>query len=179
MNEKELIEDIREKFTPCKKLYTYKHPKGRDYTYSVILTNSYDIEFLRKLGVIERKSKHIRFPKINKKYIADFIRGYFDGDGSVYESRTTTYYNEIKNIYEYIYVRITSGSYEFLNEMKKVLFTIYDIESNVYEDSRESTNSYYLAIYKKRSLMKFRNVIYYDDSIKKLKRKYDKFLKMI
>lgn len=78
-----------------------------------------------------------------------------------------------------MYVRITSGSCDFLEEMKKTLFTQYNIEVNVYADSRQSNNSYYLAIYKKESLIKFRNVIYYDDSIIKLKRKYDKFLKMI
>lgn len=40
-------------------------------------------EDLTKLGLYPRKSLTINFPKVPKKYISHFIRGYFDGDGSV------------------------------------------------------------------------------------------------
>lgn len=39
---------------------------------------------LRKLGFTERKTKNLSLPNIPKKYIGDFIRGYFDGDGNVW-----------------------------------------------------------------------------------------------
>lgn len=45
---------------------------------SDILCNS-----LIKLGCTPRKSLTLRFPKINKDVVNHFIRGYFDGDGSV------------------------------------------------------------------------------------------------
>ena len=64
-----------------KKLYTYKHPNGRENTYSVISTNPQDIEFLFKLGLTERKSLKISYPNILAEFDKDFIRGYFDGDG--------------------------------------------------------------------------------------------------
>jgi intein-encoded DNA endonuclease-like protein len=35
------------------------------------------------LGFTVRKSNTLRFPKIPFKYINDFVRGYFDGDGCV------------------------------------------------------------------------------------------------
>jgi intein/homing endonuclease len=41
-------------------------------------------EKLLELGGRKRKSKTICFPKIQKGLIRDFIRGYFDGDGSVF-----------------------------------------------------------------------------------------------
>jgi intein/homing endonuclease len=35
------------------------------------------------LGGKECKSNDMIFPDIPKEYLADFIRGYFDGDGSI------------------------------------------------------------------------------------------------
>jgi intein-encoded DNA endonuclease-like protein len=37
-----------------------------------------------KLGGQPRKSLNSVFPRIPKKYLSDFIRGFFDGDGSIY-----------------------------------------------------------------------------------------------
>ncbi|MFA6550174.1 MAG: LAGLIDADG family homing endonuclease [Candidatus Gracilibacteria bacterium] len=34
-----------------------------------------------KLGFTPNKSKSLKYPNVPKKYIKDFIRGYFDGDG--------------------------------------------------------------------------------------------------
>jgi len=39
---------------------------------------------LTKLGLYPNKSLTIKFPNIPSKYLKDFIRGYFDGDGCVY-----------------------------------------------------------------------------------------------
>ena len=39
---------------------------------------------LRKLGFSERKTKSLAVPNVPDKYLADFVRGYFDGDGSVW-----------------------------------------------------------------------------------------------
>src|SRR3989344_4542443 len=38
---------------------------------------------LIKLGMVPRKSNILKFPKIPDVYLADFVRGYFDGDGHV------------------------------------------------------------------------------------------------
>jgi intein-encoded DNA endonuclease-like protein len=39
---------------------------------------------LVKLGMIQNKSLSLEFPKINKELTSHLIRGYFDGDGSLY-----------------------------------------------------------------------------------------------
>jgi len=39
---------------------------------------------LLKLGFIPNKDKTLKFPKVPDKYLNHFIRGYFDGDGSVF-----------------------------------------------------------------------------------------------
>lgn len=40
---------------------------------------------LRGLGVFPNKSLTMRFPDVPSHYLPDFIRGYFDGDGCIYE----------------------------------------------------------------------------------------------
>ena len=39
---------------------------------------------LLALGLSESKSQTMSFPKVPKKYLRDFVRGYFDGDGNVW-----------------------------------------------------------------------------------------------
>ena len=53
-------------------------------TYGVYLTSKIMFDDLCKLGCVPRKSLILKFPTINLKFIPHFIRGYFDGDGSVY-----------------------------------------------------------------------------------------------
>ncbi len=42
---------------------------------------------LRALGFSERKTHHMVLPQIPDAYAADFIRGYFDGDGNVWTGK--------------------------------------------------------------------------------------------
>lgn len=73
MNDYDILEYLRSTYTPLKKLYVYKNKKGKSETYTFITTDEYDIKFLRSVGVGERKSKYIRLPKINDRYMRDMI----------------------------------------------------------------------------------------------------------
>lgn len=67
---------------------------------------------LLKLGLYPNKSLTIKFPKVPKKYLKDFVRGYFDGDGCVYLWRTK---NKNGNfIIRKLSTIFTSGSSDFL-----------------------------------------------------------------
>lgn len=70
---------------------------------------------LEKYGVIPNKTLTIRFPDIDKELYADFIRGYFDGDGCVYE-------NKKKKGQSSIAVNFTCGSVEFLKDIRSILY---------------------------------------------------------
>ena len=62
MNDYEIIELLRERFSPTKKLYSYnKHPRGKDITYTFITTNDYDLKYIRSIGISERKSNILIF----------------------------------------------------------------------------------------------------------------------
>ncbi len=177
MNDKDVMDKIHKIMTPNKKLYEYKHPKGRKETYSVISTNKDDIEFIKKIGITTRKSLSIEYPSISKEYDRDFIRGYFDGDGSVYESKTITRYNDVKKEYVYKYFRFTTGSEKFAYQLQAKLLE-NNIESNVNKDSRIESLAYYIAIYKKESVYRFFEFIYNGAEIF-MERKYNKFINMI
>ncbi|MBT4870821.1 MAG: aminoacyl-tRNA hydrolase [Candidatus Diapherotrites archaeon] len=74
------------------------------------------VEDLGKLGCESRKTKKIRFPKdIPKKYKLDFIRGYFDGDGSIMFNKPNT-----------IKVNFT-GNEQFIKELNKEIHTLLHI----------------------------------------------------
>lgn len=76
-------------------------------------------EQLSKIGGHRRKSKSLKFPNIPRSYLRDFIRGHFDGDGSVFyvaykASKNGKKYRELRSSF-------TSGSGGFLTELGTVL----------------------------------------------------------
>jgi intein-encoded DNA endonuclease-like protein len=79
---------------------------------------------LLKLGLESKKSKRLNLPKIPLKYFSDFIRGYFDGDGNVvvyYRDRRMT---RNKKSAKVLRSGFTSGTKNFLSEIKNKLFKI-------------------------------------------------------
>lgn len=41
-------------------------------------------EDLMSLGILPRKTSHLKLIEVSEKYFPDFVRGFFDGDGTVY-----------------------------------------------------------------------------------------------
>ncbi len=76
-----------------KKLIGYKGKiyKSRN-AYIIQFTSNIAVNLLKQFNVVEKKSLIYKFPKIKKQYLKSFIRGYFDGDGSV-----GVYYNKKSN----------------------------------------------------------------------------------
>ena len=76
---------------------------------------------LRKLGFSERKTKNLVIPNIPKKYFSSFVRGYFDGDGNIWQGEI---HKERKTKHLVLKLSFTSCSYEFLKKLhdKLLLF---------------------------------------------------------
>jgi hypothetical protein len=75
---------------------------------------------LLQLGLTPNKSKTVRFPaNIPEEFLGDFVRGYFDGDGCVYFQKGRGITKPI--IIKKLSVIFTSGSYNFLEELSKIL----------------------------------------------------------
>jgi hypothetical protein len=79
------------------------------------------------LGGTENKSMTIQFPNVPEEYLPDFIRGYFDGDGSVMNVKGGR-----------INTAFTCGSKEFLDTLVEILKSKAGVEGGSY-DARNYT----------------------------------------
>lgn len=115
---------------------------------------------LVKLGLSTKKSLNILFPEIPDKYLSDFVRGYFDGDGSI--SYTRSYLSSF-----------TSGSKIFLEKLLEILKAVINVKNgHIY--SKKDTNSHSLSFSHHDSIL-LREYIYQNPNCLKLDRKFQKF----
>lgn len=112
------------------------------------------------LGGKERKSLILEFPNIPHEYISHFIRGYFDGDGSINKNHTGYFI----------------GTFEFCNSIKDILDKEGIIISSIkqkHPENGKDNNCYCLNIFKRSEFKKFESFIFknMDESTLFLKRK--------
>lgn len=93
------------------------------------------INDLITLGVSAgKKSEKIKFPSLPEKYTEYFIKGYFDGDGSIFiQNKKSKYKNKIYS-YFYKYLTFKSKSLKFLKELNKKL----NFLGKIYSDCNEA-----------------------------------------
>jgi hypothetical protein len=136
--------------TPIK----FNQEKNSKFCYCYINSN-YMIKKLFELGCVENKTQKIRLPNLSSKHIFHFLRGYFDGDGSI---------SKLKNRPNSFVASICSNK-NFIEDIAKFLGF-----GKIYEYENYSV----LKINKLNEIKKFRNYLY-EDSKTFLLRKYEKF----
>ncbi len=77
-------------------------------------------------GLTTNKSLTMLFPKVPPEYLADFMRGYFDGDGSVRCEHAKGKRQPV--ILKRLSVTFTSGSEKFLDQMSETLHREWDLK---------------------------------------------------
>lgn len=82
-DDKDIIEKIKQILSYGGPIYQKIRDNGK-ISYSLRICDQIIFNDLLRLGITERKSLTFTPPKIPKYLIRHFIRGYFDGDGSVY-----------------------------------------------------------------------------------------------
>ena len=93
---------------------------------------------LFNLGMEPKKSLTMKFPNIEDRYLGDFVRGYFDGDGCVYIEKDTK-----TKVPKRLRVVFTSGSHEFLKVLSSRLkSTLVLNQSKIYDSRRSFQLSY-------------------------------------
>lgn len=145
----------------------------RDKTKScrVTLINQKTYDDIKNYNLMPNKSFKIRFLNIISNFnnddnlIKHFIRGYFDGDGSV------TYHDNLTNLKVGF-----CGNKEFLLELQEYLNKLLNIETVIY--SKKGTDIKSLSIRHKQDAIKFLNYIYKDSNIY-LDRKYKKYAVLV
>lgn len=106
----------------------------------------------------ERKSKTLQFPNIPIEFLPDFIRGYFDGDGSVYNVKGKR-----------INTNFACGSNKFLQSLLQLLKKEAGIEGGSISIANQSLT------FGKKDSIKLGNYIYQNNPELYLLRKYEKF----
>ena len=158
----ELLEKFKEdiKSTYPIREDTSKNRKNENWQVQVIqsLRSQKTVNDLKKLGCVENKSLILTFPaeeQVPKEYVYDFIRGYFDGDGSISEYDGAYHINIV-------------GTENFI----KTLATYFE-GGSVYQDSRKE-NSWYFNLGGNFQVIKAYHLMY-DNKTRYMKRKFDKF----
>lgn len=120
----ELLEKIKSVLHSDHKIgvYTNNNGYGIGNEYCAIRIQSHKIENdLKLLGIIPRKTKTISFPtnaQVPENLLRHFIRGFFDGDGSVYK-------------HDYPAISFT-GTYAMLCGIKQEMQKITNTQANIY-----------------------------------------------
>lgn len=121
---------------------------------------------LIKYNLIPHKTGFAKIPsKLEKKYYPDFIRGYFDGDGSIWIEKSGA-----------VGFEITSHNTEILEQIIDYFEECGVPRVKIKVDNRYNIN--YSFKYRKRASEKIYEILYYDENCLYMKRKFDKF-KMI
>jgi len=170
----EIIDKIKSLMLCDKKIYKVRNwPKG--YRYVLEINDEEIYQDLVELGLTPAKSNIVKFPEMPPECIRHFIRGCWDGDGSVYLEKNGK-----------IGASFVSGSKKFI---KRIVLELYKVgivrkvfERYGEETSRELTihkykgrDAYYIKIGGKQCERLFHYLYDRVDESLYLKRKYDIF----
>lgn len=134
----------------------------------LVICRKYICEALNKLG---KNNSELFIPKIQEDLINHFIRGFFDGDGSVYTYLKSGIPKNAKRRYTYNKIECSIiGKMSILSNIKE---NLYDIKTR-YKDSKTEYMKY-LCISNNEDVIKFFNYLYKDATVF-LERKYLKFI---
>lgn len=128
-------------------------------------------QFLLNIGLAPAKSKTISSVSVPKKYFLDFLRGYFDGDGSSY-----SYYDPVyKKSYRF-YISFTSASPKFFDWLRLEINDSLGIKGYL---GCNRNNPYVQLKYSKKEAVVLAGGMYHSKDLPYLRRKYVKIMKSI
>jgi hypothetical protein len=145
--------------------------KTRNNVCILTITSKKIVNDLKSLGVIENKTYLSKtLPNFDNRLFPHFLRGFFDGDGSIYS-------NTYKNRREEFTISFSSNSF-ILSEIKEKL-NKYNITScKIRYRRKESIYSGQLEIRGSENIKKMYDLLFYNEYFC-LQRKYDRFKKFI
>lgn len=125
------------------------------------------VEDLAQYGVVPSKTYCLEKVIVPDEYLWDYIRGYFDGDGSFSVRSIQT---SSGRVIDYGHLSFIGHSKDFMDNVKDLLIT-EGIDSNIYYDNGNWT----IHIRKAECVRRFYDLIYNAQDSIKLERKYNKF----
>jgi len=172
-SDKEHLEKLNNSISGSYPINVYKYSsgysEGKGYRCNLCIKYETMAKDLINHGCVQNKSLILTFPKLRKNLVHHFIRGYFDGDGSIfinnYKNRGVLYTRPGINI---------CGTKEFLETLSIYL----DYSQCIYKEKRKSTNTYTYKVYGNKRVLPILNYLYKDASIY-LDRKHKLFKELI
>jgi hypothetical protein len=137
--------------------------------YHLVIENKHIADTLSSYGCTPRKTNTLEFPNINANLIPHFIRGYFDGDGSV------CLFGKEPHISAYISITSTR---KFCEKIKEICENSINIEASILEKDYQANNIVELRFRSVTPSIKFLGWIYKDSTIH-LERKYNRYQKLL
>src|SRR5579859_2720079 len=174
--DKSILEEILRLLSPDNKLkkISFKNKNWKNQ-YRLCIKNKKISDQLTQLGCVPNKSLTLTFPEwlTNKELQRHFIRGYFDGDGSIYSKKP-----KITGQIDYGW-QITS-TYNFCSSIKDILENNLNIHCSLKKISKCSKNQITTTVsvggnHQIKILMDW----IYNNSIIYLPRKHNKYLEFI
>ena len=133
------------------------------------ITSNQVFDDLTTLGFGERKTySQLKLPQISDEYIWHFIRGYFDGDGTVGTSEGKKYKDKV---YINSFWSIVSKTNTLLTDIQQFFNKFSIVSHTCYDKSRDV---WYLRINKRKDIHNLRELMYKNANWY-LQRKYGKF----
>lgn len=159
--EREVLDKIKKIIQAEQNITHYSHQD----IYFLSIGNKEMVQDLLKLGVVPGKSLVVKFPIMPLEYVSHFIRGYFDGDGTI--CRQSAGWK----------VSIVSGSKDFIESVKEKFEQFSGVNGQkIYKHN--DANAYMLGYYSRDNITKIYNFFYDGYTLKNelyLTRKYNLF----
>lgn len=172
--DKDILECIRNEIGSEHPLEFIDYSKKNDFgyvyknQYRLLFFSSHMCESLENIGMVPNKSLIVTFPKISNHLIKHFIRGLFDGDGSVYR-------HKYKNRNSYQHTLTITSTLMLCKELVDIVKTELDINCHIYDASNHNGITKVFNISGKKQIKKFMDWIYNEADLK-LQRKYDRYI---
>lgn len=130
--------------------------------------------FLLDIGLTPAKSKTMSEIKIPKEYFPDFLRGLFDGDGTIYSYMDPRWASS-----HMFYTAFVSASKLFIDWLQKQGNGILGINGRISISRKVEGNTVYQLKYAKKESLVLIGHMYYNHKVPCLKRKRDKIRKIL
>lgn len=147
--DKELIIQLCQQLQyPVSRIKTYQR-KGRSATTKVCITSNRLAQSLSEYGVIANKAAYTKLPKLNKNLMRHFLRGLYDGDGSIAKYRLV----------------LTAGNTVILNQVRDHLVNALDLNPEAIKIYKTGERAWALSVNRKLERQSVMKYLYYDASV--------------
>ena len=161
LKDEDLLLNLKSDLDYTGKIYKTKHQLGDDIYSRINFSSKKMCDDLRKLGIHENKSlTYNELPNISEDLMPHFIRGYFDGDGSIYKDKRR------KTDFKFNII----ATYDFCISLNLFLKNKIDYDGKIHEHAK--TGMYFYNVYDNKAVEKLYYYLYNNATIY-LERKYN------